>query len=53
VRSAEVDTVKAPPVKVSKAARSRDLLEESVTSRAHSKLGVIVAEALKFQLLPI
>ena len=48
VRSAAVETVNAPPVKVSRAARSRGLLEESVTSRAHSKLGAIVAEALKF-----
>ena len=53
VRSAEVETVKAPPVKASRAARSRGWLEESVTSRAHSKLRVIVAEALKFQLFPV
>ena len=53
VRSAEVETVKAPPVKLSRVARSRGWLEESVTSRAHSKLGGIVAEALKFQLFPI
>ena len=48
VRSPELEAVKAPPVKTSRAARSRGFAEESVTSRAHSKLAVIVAEALKF-----